>query len=441
MPTPQPLLLPTISPVFTSPLGARPTRTHQSPWQLSWLLAAPHRLAFFAASLVLSGSALWWAAVLLGRSLAWVPHWTVAPPTAHSLLMTFGFMPLFFVGFMFTAGPRWLDAPDVPARILVLPVALMVWGWALTLAGFHLHHLLSAAGVAVVAGAWSTLCFFFNRMVWRSRAPDRVHAVLVALACTVGALTLWLAALGLALNDALWIRSAVQIALWCFIATMFSVVSHRMLPFFSANALHFVAAWRPFWLLGGLLGMLWLQAPLALGEIWMWPFPNELRWAQAGSEAGASLLLLWVAVRWGLVQSMKIRLLAMLHTGFVWLGLALGLAAISHAMMALTEGNDSLGLAPTHALTMGYFGGTLLAMVTRVSSGHSGRAVAADGPVWFLHWLLHTAVVLRVSAAIWPSQSVALTLLAVAAWTSVCVGWSIRYGNWFGRIRADGRPG
>jgi uncharacterized protein involved in response to NO len=90
---------------------------------------------------------------------------------------------------------------------------------------------------------------------------------------------------------------------------------------------------------------------------------------------------------------------------------------------------------------MGYFGGTLLAMVTRVSSGHSGRAVAADGPVWFLHWLLHTAVVLRVSAAIWPSQSVALTLLAVAAWTSVCVGWSIRYGNWFGRIRADGRPG
>ena len=40
-----------------------------------------------------------------------------------------------------------------------------------------------------------------------------------------------------------------------------------------------------------------------------------LRATQAVFEAVASVLLLWLTLRWGLVQSLKIRLLAMLHGG------------------------------------------------------------------------------------------------------------------------------
>jgi uncharacterized protein involved in response to NO len=29
----------------------------------------------------------------------------------------------------------------------------------------------------------------------------------------------------------------------------------------------------------------------------------------------------------------------------------------------------------------------------------------------------------------------------VAAWALGCIGWALRYGNWLGRPRADGRPG
>jgi uncharacterized protein involved in response to NO len=85
------------------------------------------------------------------------------------------------------------------------------------------------------------------------------------------------------------------------------------------------------------------------------------------------------------VQSLKFRLLAMLHGGFAWLGIAFALAAVSHALMALTDGELSLGLAPTHALAMGYLGATQFAIVTRVSSGHSGRALAADDTAWALY--------------------------------------------------------
>lgn len=80
----------------------------------------------------------------------------------------------------------------------------------------------------------------------------------------------------------------------------------------------------------------------------MWPAPSWLRWLQVALEAPAAALMLWLAVRWGLVQSLKIRLLAMLHGGFLWLGIALALQAVSHSLMALSQDQQSLG-AGTHA--------------------------------------------------------------------------------------------
>ena len=109
--------------------------------------------------------------------------------------------------------------------------------------------------------------------------------------------------------------------------------------------------------------------------------------------------------------------------------------------MAFSNDQQSLGLAPTHALTMGYLGATLFAMATRVSSGHSGRSLAADNTAWALYWVLQTAVLLRVLAALWPALATPFTVLAVLAWATAAVGWALRYGNWFVRARVDGRPG
>ena len=134
-------------------------------------------------------------------------------------------------------------------------------------------------------------------------------------------------------------------------------------------------------------------------------------------------------------------MLAMLHAGFVWLGLAFVLNAISHTLMALSSDQLSLGLAPLHAMTMGYLGATMFAMTTRVSSGHGGRPVAADSPAWVLYWILQFAVALRVFAALWPALATSLTLVAIFSWVFATTGWSIRYGRWFGQPRADGRPG
>jgi uncharacterized protein involved in response to NO len=214
-----------------------------------------------------------------------------------------------------------------------------------------------------------------------------------------------------------------------------------MIPFFGASAVPFLDAWRPMWLLWLMLCMFWMEAVLSAADLWWRPLSITLRWCQVALELPYALLLLWLALRWGLVQSLKIRLIAMLHGGFAWLAISFALHAVSHALMALTNGELSLGLAPLHAMTMGYLGATMFAMTTRLSSGHGGRPVAAYNPAWTLYWMLQMAVLLRVVAAIWPAASTPLTLLSISAWTAATAGWAIRYGRWFGRPRLDGRPG
>lgn len=386
-------------------------------------------------------TAAWWAVVILGRSLAWSLPWAVPAPLAHAIIMVLGFMPLFMVGFLFTAGPKWLGLPEVSARSLLPPVLLFVTGWLVALAGFHMAQWLAALGLASVALGWSALTGRFVGMVRSSRVPDKLHARLVAAACAVGVVALWSASLATAFGAETVLRAAAQVALWGFVAPVFAVVSHRMLPFFTAAALPMLDAWRPDWLAWVMVVGLWLQVPLSLADLWFWPLPSAWLWSRALAEGAMAVLLLVLALRWGLLQSMRIRLLAMLHMAFVWLGLAFALASVSHGLQAASAAQLSLGLAPTHALTMGYLGGSLLAMATRVSSGHSGRPLAADNPVWLMYWLLHLAALARVLAALWPSGESVLLLAAAGLWATVAAAWALRYGNWFGRVRVDGKPG
>jgi uncharacterized protein involved in response to NO len=428
-------------PLVSSPAtgGVRPLP--DSLWRVHWLLAAPHRLAFFSGAVMMALSALWWCTQLYARSLHVPMMWAVSPSTAHAMVMSLGFMPLFFTGFLFTAGPKWLGMPEPATRTLLPPVLCYLSGWLLALVGFHASTWGAIGGLTLVATAYSSLAFKFSMLWWRSRADDKAHALVIQIANLLGALALWLIVAGLVTDNDTLVRAAVYGALWFFIATVFACVSHRMIPFFSASAMPVLDAWRPMWLLWTMVAILWCEGLFAVLDLWLWPAPEALRWLQVAFETPTAALMLWLAIRWGLVQSLKIRLLAMLHGGFLWLGIALALQAVSHTLMALSHDQQSLGLAPLHAMTMGYLGATLFAMATRVSSGHSGRPLAADNKAWALYWVVQCAVLLRVASAVWPTGGDLLLLAAVSVWVVATCGWALRYGSWFGRPRVDGRSG
>ena len=419
---------------------AAPVRRDVSgePWRVSLLLAAPHRLGFFAGAVMLTGSALWWLLVLAGRVVpGLVLPWQVSPSLAHALLMTFSFMPLFFIGFLFTAGPKWLGRPEVAAHTLVPGVLASLAGWGVFLMGVHGAAPLAAIGLGAVAWGWTGFSRRFWQLLRASAVADRTHARVIAVACSIGAASLWAAVAGLALEQPGIVYGALALGLWWFVAPVYAAVLHRMIPFFTASAVPVLDAWRPMWLLWTWIALLAVQVPLSFGVA-----------AGAGAapvefavNAAAGALLIWLAVRWGLVQSLKIRLLAMLHLGFLWLGLAFALQAASIALVWWTGGTFDLGLAPLHAVTLGFLGSTLVAMATRVSSGHGGRALAADNFVWAVFWCVQLAVVLRLVAAFWLAPSMFLLVAAAALWAGAMLAWSWRYVGWYGRPRADGRPG
>lgn len=418
--------------------GAEQVTPH---WRLRHLLLAPHRLAFFMAAVMLGTSALWWAGLLLARVLQWPVNPAVPAPLMHALLMSLGTMPLFFCGFLYTAGPKWLKLPAVTARSLLPALVTLLLGWAVAWIGMHWQLQLAAAGMGLVALGWGALSLRFARMVGSSRVSDKTHTTLVSAACLMGAGVMLWVTFSLVLNSMPLLRTGIQLGIWWFLAPVFAVVSHRMVPFFSASLIETLDAWRPNWVLAVMLGTLLIEGLVSVVDLWWWPVPSALRWLQVGVEAALAVLMLGLALRWGFIQSLKIRLLAMLHGGFVWLGMALVLNAISHGLMAVSGDTVSLGLAPLHAMTMGYLGCTMFAMVTRISSGHGGLKESADNTAWWLYWVLQAAVVLRVSAAISGAYSQALTLAAVAAWCVAMVGWAVRYGGWFGTPRPDGREG
>lgn len=410
-------------------------------WRLPRLLAAPHRLGFFAATCVLCMAAAWWAAALALRVWPVVGLPAALPPVfVHAPLMTLGFLPLFFTGFLFTAGPRWLHLGEVQAALLLLPVLACAAGWTAFLAGGMLSMRLATAGLVIATMGWCGLTAHFASLVRASGAADKLHARVVAMSCVLGCLAMAAAAWGAATARPGWLLAAARLGLWLFIVPVYLTVAHRMLPFFTSNVLPALDAWRPNWLLGCLLAGSWSQA-LAWGleQAGQDVAAVVLRMAVGGLYGSGALLLSW---RWGVVQSMHIRLLAMLHLGFLWLGLAFVLDWASAAAWLASSGTTAWPMAGLHACTMGFLGSIALAMVTRVSCGHSGRTLVADDFVWVLFWTLQAAVFARVLAALWTGAPAhAVQAVAAFAWLTAWAAWAARHLRWWGLPRVDGKPG
>ncbi len=410
-------------------------------WKLSRVLDAPHRLGFFSAACVLAFSALWWLAVLGFRAMDIATPWAVNPSLAHALFFTWGFMPLFVVGFLFTAGPRWLQVTELAAPQLLPAVLGYTAALFMAVAGFHASASLAAFGLSGMALAWGRLGYFYLQLWQQSRASDKAHGTVILVAAAAGLAGLLLCAIGAAVGHDTLVRTGIHVGLWFFIATVFAAVSHRMIPFFTASAIPFLDSWRPMWLLWCMVGVLWWGGIGSIADLWLASPAPTWRWIQVAVEGNAAALMLWLAVRWGLVQSLKIRLLAMLHTGFLWLGIALAMAALHHAWLATHDEVSAFGLAPLHALTMGYLGSTLFAMATRVAAGHSGRPLAADNIAWGVYWVVQCAIVLRVTSVFFPDGGTGILVTAISLWAIACGAWAMRYGHWMGLPRLDGKPG
>ena len=409
-------------------------------WHWRRLLLAPHRLGFFLAMVVLAASAVWWAAVQWSR-LGWLPPigFALSPTLLHSAVMVFGFIPLFFAGFLFTAGPRWLGVEGPSAGAIAPMLLAQAAGWLLWLAGGHLSETLAITGLLLAGGGLAAVALKFLALVRASDAPDKVHAICVMAALAFGCLCLLSLPVAVLADSRAMQDGLVLGGLWGFVVAVYVTVAHRMIPFFTSNAVPRIEAWRPFWVLWLMLGAAGFEVMAAWAQALGVAHPAWLV-VRGVVELGAGITVLWLAVAWGLVQSLRVRLLGMLHLGFSWLGFGLVLGGVAQ-LAAAVQGEPVLPLGALHAVTMGCLGSLMLAMVTRVSCGHSGRPLVAGPFIWTLFLSLQAATVLRIAATAAGSSAQPLLAGAALLWAGVMLAWAVRHANWYGQLRLDRRPG
>ncbi|ROO27262.1 short-chain dehydrogenase [Salinisphaera orenii MK-B5] len=385
------------------------------------VVSMPHRLYFFLGLFALMLALFWWALVLGARSLGLAaPAGALPAGWMHAWLLVFGALVFIVFGFLMTALPRWADAPAVGARAHGGVALALAAGYAMTFAGTFSGIGVTAAGMTTTGLAW--LAGWVALAVRARRAGPRAaaHVAGVLLLLGLGAALALYGGAALLTGDRAAFARVPRLGVWVFLAPLVFVVTHRMLPFFAAGVLPEYAIYRPSWgpplallLFFGHGLLLWLGAPAGF----------------VVTDAALAFIAAYLLVRWQPWRVRRNPLLWSLFVAYAWLPVALTLSVVQ-GLCAASGRYPVLAFAPLHALTIGFVTSMVFAMVTRVSLGHSGRALRMDrlGVGCFL--FLQAAAAMRVAAdvgiapgarATWMRASIVCMLVALVPWALRCI--------------------
>lgn len=390
--------------------------------------AAPHRVLFLPGFIQGVLVMTWW---LLDLELRFsgdtgLVSTGLPAPLLHGWLMIYGFFPFFVFGFLFTAAPNWLSGAAVTRPSYVVTMLGLCIGSMLLYVGQ------SVPGLVFHLLGWSVALQALWKSLRSAKDPDPRHAWAAWTALALGATGEFLILSGLLFERWEWLQAGIDLGIWGCLAPLFLTVCHRMIPWFTSRVVKDYVLVRPYaalWAMwvGCLLHyVLSVTAQSAL--LWLADFPT-------------AILIFWLSARWAFRRSFQARLLAMLHVAFLWAGAGFALFAMDSLARFLGLA-WSAGLAPLHALSIGFFGAMLIGMASRVSLGHSGRALQADAATWFVFWLIQGVALLRVLPDIlseyFPSHMVSLAGLL---WLLVMAWWAWKYAPMAWQPRIDGKPG
>lgn len=395
------------------------------------LAQAPHRLMFFIGAGNVLLAMLWWAVWLV--STRWPGALTLTPPPVpagwlHAFVMQYLVLPSFIFGFLLTTFPRWMGLPSL-SRWHYLPVGAGLMGGQLAIligacgwdVGFFVGLLMALAG-------WTAGVAILGRQLWLEEGTTW-HARSCFAALVLGWIGL-LAFLAFVLGASpMWVMASIKLGTVGLLLPVYVTVAHRMFPFFAGNAVPGYRPWRPMaWLavMWALLGM-HLAMELMHAYPWLWLADVPL--------LGASAYALW---RWWPRGRMP-GLLAVLFIGTAWLPITFALYS-AQSLVYATTGAFMLGRAPAHALFIGFFGSLLVAMVTRVTQGHSGRALVMPPIAWFTFVAVQFVAAMRVAAELVP-DAYAWHAAAAIGWLVAFLPWVLRLGRIYLSPRVDGKPG
>ena len=349
--------------------------------------------------------------------LAWLPifygelalHSAFSPVDWHAHEMLYGFLPAVITGFLLTAIPNWTGRlPIQGAPLLALLLVWIAGRIAVTCSGnigAIPAALIDIAFLVLVAAAAA-------REVLAGKTWGNLKIVALLALLIIGNITFHVESY-LSGHAAYGARIGVAAAV-----LLIMVMGGRIIPSFTTNwlkrnnpgrlAAPFGSYDRAVLALSGIALLVWLIAPF--GTV------TAVALALAGIANIARLC------RWAGDRTTGERLLLILHVAyaFIPLGFLLMAAASSERLPAS---------AAIHAWTAGGIGVMTLAVMTRVSLGHTGRALTASHATQFIYALIIIAALARITAALVGADSDVLLQLAAFAWIAAFAGFVIVYSG------------
>ncbi len=373
-----------------------PSSPHPPVWAP---LEVGFRPFFLAAGVWAVASAGIWLAALAGLA---IPGGAVyGALTWHAHEMVYGVGAGVAGGFLLTAVPSWTGQP----KLVGGPLAALAGVWLLGRVAMTWPDGLGVTAVAAVDLAFLTA--LAGRTGWQIRASRNwrnLPMVAGPLLLLGGNALMHAGAAGLVAGGEGFGNRLGLVAL----VLMVTLIGGRIIPAFTRNWLVNTGRGGPLPAEPGRVDAVILLATVAAFAAWL-ALP-------AGPATGALAALLAVGhlvrlARWRGWRTGSEPLVWVLHLGYLWVPVGFALAAgAALAPAAVPEA------AALHALGIVAAGTMMLAMMTRATLGHTGRALTADRWTTAVYLLVTAAAVLRVAAPLAADFYTATVGLARACW-------------------------
>lgn len=374
------------------------------------LFAVGYRPFFLLAPVNAWASMLPWLYVLSGGRLV-TQGWP--PQTLHAHEMIYGTVVPVIAGFLLTAVPNWTATTRVAGPSLCGLVLLYLAGRvALWLSGPIDPVWVASIDVAFLPA----LACFIGRPILQKRNWRNLPMVAVLLGLTLANVAIHR---GLLQSDPAMLRAGTYGSVYLVVILML-IIAGRVVPAFTRNALT-ASGVKVRITDRALVGPLSIAAACA-ALILDLAQPRSL--ASAGLALLACPLLLIRQSGWQFRSTLGHPMLWILHVGHGWLAVGFACLGVSNAF------GVGIAAAAMHAFTAGSMGTMVLGMMSRVSLGHSGRAIEATTATVWMFVLVIAGAAIRVAGA---AGAVELyrpgLLLGGTLWTVAWILFSVSYSR------------
>jgi uncharacterized protein involved in response to NO len=342
----------------------------------------------------------------------------------HAHEMIFGFVCAIIVGFLLTAVQNWTGIQTIKGK----PLAILFGVWLCARVSALIAWSTPLPHIIIDMSFLPLSAFFLGYPIIKVRQYRNLFfiPVLLLLTCANGMMHLS----NIPEYSGFFIQG-INTAIWLILLIM-TILGGRVIPFFTANGTRTEKAQPLPWLenltIASTLALLLVYAlklELILGHIpvgllfFLAAIAHTLRW-----------------LRWRFWITTGEPLLWSLHAAYAFIPLGLFANAISQIELI---GSHSTLL---HFFTAGAMGSLILAMITRVSLGHTGQPLKTHPAMRIAFVLILIGGLLRtLGVIIFPQNQDLWTTTSALLWSTALLTFVIIHGTSLVKPRPDGKPG